>query len=310
MEPEENKRDSQTKDEQMRSEVRAEIHFPESIEIKRTADQEGQHTTQKAIAVAAWAAFIAALCYAVIAQLQLGQMKEQTAQIYHQSEVENAGASWKAVESYQQIKNARQQVVAAQASADAISRQMRIDQRPWIKVELAGEPMGSERVAYGVVVGGPLMFPIKLTNTGKTPARNITADVMIDVVPKGQEPKLIRTISIHYKRTSPIPKRFQNKANLRPDDNFIVGRIFAGNHTIRNVTRFEIKNSAASPQVLSVDEANSIARKESYVLLDGQIHYSDIFGSNHWTRFCTTFFMDGTTRESAKCAHYAADDGN
>jgi hypothetical protein len=39
-------------------------------------------------------------------------------------------------------------VKAAQASADAISRQMRLDQRPWIKVEIAGTEVAKDYAIF------------------------------------------------------------------------------------------------------------------------------------------------------------------
>jgi hypothetical protein len=76
--------------------VNAVVRQPEGIERQNAESQHKAQTTQYAIAVAAWFAFVAALAYAVIAQLTLGQIREQTAQIYHQSEVENADSSYKA----------------------------------------------------------------------------------------------------------------------------------------------------------------------------------------------------------------------
>ena len=47
------------------------FRLPEDLETQRADEHQRQHTTQKVIALAAWAAFVAALAYAVIANLQL-----------------------------------------------------------------------------------------------------------------------------------------------------------------------------------------------------------------------------------------------
>jgi hypothetical protein len=61
METEENDRDRQNNGNRIPPEVRAEVHFPDSVEAQHSADQKSQHTTQKLIAAAAWSAFFAAL---------------------------------------------------------------------------------------------------------------------------------------------------------------------------------------------------------------------------------------------------------
>jgi hypothetical protein len=172
MEAEDHTQNRHPEDEQMRPEVRAEIHFPESVETRRSANQDRQDTLQKLIAGAAWAAFFAAVAYAWLAQRQLGEMKEQTAQIYHQSEVENSDASWKAVESFRQLNIAQTQAKAAQDSVDAIKRNMEVQQRAWVG-PIPVQPV----VIQSLNLGPPnlvIRYQSTIKNFGPSPALNVT----------------------------------------------------------------------------------------------------------------------------------------
>lgn len=122
MESVEKERYRQNEREHVPTEVRAEVYFPDSVEAKRTADQKSQHTMQKVIAVAAWGAFVAALAYVTVAGMQFREMREQTAQLFRQAEVENAGASHRAVEVDRQLKIAEQQAEAALGQARAAAK--------------------------------------------------------------------------------------------------------------------------------------------------------------------------------------------
>lgn len=177
MEPEEKERDRGDDSQHIPPEVRAEIHFPDAVETKRTADQERYHTTQKVITVAAWGAFIAALAYAVVAQMQLGKMTEQVEQLYRQAEVENAGASHRAAEVFRQLNIAQAQVKAAQDSLTAIREQMRLDQRAWIGL-VHTETVGGKKSEDGSAFSFDYVRLV-FRNTGKTPALNVSQQRII-----------------------------------------------------------------------------------------------------------------------------------
>jgi hypothetical protein len=321
MKPEENKRDSQNEDEQIRPEVRAEIHFPESIEIKRAADQESQHTTQKVIAVAAWFAFIAALCYAVIAQRQLGQMQEQTAQIYRQSEVENANASAKAFEMFrqlniskeqataardaviqatiesannskrveQQLKIAGQQAKAAQDSAIAIQRQIRQDQRAWMVAKIDGAKEIEISKAY-TVTG-------QFINTGKTAARSVLIRYVVGRVKNGEDP--IFSYGVPHEGIDPgqvVPNRAIE---------------FRAHEVQRDPTSGEL-----IPISLTADDFSTFSQMQWFFVVYGTIDYLDAFGVPHWTHFCIwQATAESTTQRvghwtARKCTDYNDADNN
>lgn len=131
------------------------IGLPETVEAKRSTDQERYHTTQQIIAVGAWGAFIGTLIYVVVAQMTLNQIKMQTAQIYHQSEVDNADASLKAAQWLKQSTLSFQQLELAE--------------RPWVEADIA--------INGGLtfdINGARIPLKITLRNTGHSPALSTT----------------------------------------------------------------------------------------------------------------------------------------
>jgi hypothetical protein len=251
--------------------------------------------------------FLAALAAACFIGVQVAEMTDQTQILASQSESAAAGAAMGEINTRRQLDIAQQQANAAKDSVKAIQRQMRQDQRPWIKVNL-GDSDASEKITWLTQVGGPLNVPIRFTNTGKTAAKHVRAMVFIEIIPKGKEFKLPvfpppwGTISREEQRK--LERRRKGMTEIQ------AGRIFAGGHASETVTRSEYVNGHAQPQLLSVPEANEIVRKESYVVMYGQVRYWDGFGIRHWSNFCIDFFMDGENANVTKCANYADDDNN
>jgi hypothetical protein len=79
---------------------------------------------------------------------------------------------------------------AAKTSADTAFASI----RPWIEFynpsNEESDPSRQHRFANSVVGGEPIDFPVNLTNSGKTPARQVRADIFIAIVPAFQSPPL------------------------------------------------------------------------------------------------------------------------
>lgn len=144
------------------------IRQPEAIERKNTTDEHKAQRIQIAIAIAAWAAFAAALSYAVIAQLTLNDIHQQTAEVYRQAEVENANASGQNAQLFRQLNIARQQATAAERNIQAIQDQTKQYQRAWISVW--GTTFLYVKDAQGVPRADS---NITIKNTGLSPAFRI-----------------------------------------------------------------------------------------------------------------------------------------
>lgn len=284
-----NEAEHETERDQQKNEtkVAGEIWFPEAVEAKRSTEQEAQHTTQKIIAVAAWAAFIAALAYAVIAQLTLNQIREQTAEVYHQAEVENANASGQNAQLFRQLNIAERQTKAAQNSADAITQQMREDQRAWVTISMG-------KITWGV--GKTISIPVTTTNVGKTAALRFIIDVM--VIPYENSISASKALTFRY---FGVP-HFQDFS----------GYIAPNSHIddVATYDAFDSDGKTIRTGVVSQDMAAKLLSGDEFLLIYAEAHYLDIFGVNHWTRLCNYAPSPTGLTYAAKCAIYSSVDKN
>jgi hypothetical protein len=74
--------------------------------------------------------------------------------------------------------------------------------------------------------------------------------------------------------------------------------------------RLESIDGKIRPQVISVAEGNDIIQKNAYVRVFGEVLYRDVFGIQHWTRFCSGHFADGEEANSQQCSKYSTVDNN
>jgi hypothetical protein len=171
---EEEERNRKRESEKIPLEVTGTFRLPEAIETKRSTDQERYHTTQKVIAVAAWAAFVAALLYAVVAQRQLGEMRSQTEQIFRQYQTDNADASLRAVQWLAQFKTAQREAKAAEDNVAEIRREFQEDQRPYVGITktILIDPT-TDSILPVPIKGKPLIINVFFKNIGKSPALNV-----------------------------------------------------------------------------------------------------------------------------------------
>ncbi len=155
---------------------------------------------------------------------------------------------------------AKKSADAAKSAADIAKDTMRLDQRAWIGVAFGQRPM---------VKGAPLIVPIKLTNTGKTPAINVHGAIIINLLRENEEP------DFEFKNGHPgylidiqtiIP-------NLPQETGFPAVAKYA-------------PEARVNP-ILVTDAVNKgIQSGKLYIAIHGEIRYEDIFGISHWIRFC------------------------
>jgi len=172
-----------SRDEQRRHEpvqVVAIVKQPEAVEREQSTRQKRAQTTQEIIAAAGWCAFVAALAYAFLVNSQLVEMRMQTAQLYRQAEVENAGASHRAAETYRQLGIAQEQAdaariqataansiaQAAQRQADIAVRNLESQERPWVGYDHIN-------MHAKVTVGSTASNSLSYKNWGKGPAIHV-----------------------------------------------------------------------------------------------------------------------------------------
>jgi hypothetical protein len=253
----------------------------------------------------AFYAFLAAVVAAAFVFMQVKEMSYQTQIMASQSESAVAGAAIGELNTRRQLAIAQQQANAAQQSVEAIQRQMRQDQRPWIKIDL-GDPDPEGKTHWSNRVGDPFKGPIRFTNTGKTPAKHITAEVHIDIIPTDKQLRLPIFLPPWGKQVSLRGAKRTALAGVTIQ----AGRIFPGNHATEEIDRVELVNGQLRPQILSVSEANDLVQKKAYIVVYGQVRYFDGFGIRHWANFCSSTFPNGESANVPKCANYADDDNN
>jgi hypothetical protein len=291
---------------------------PEPLVARVIEDDEPSEFERKTLGyggLAILVAFLALVAACVTAYFIDGQFKEtakQTKILSDSLEKEKQDSAAAAITTAQQLSIAQKQARAAQNSVLALERQMELDERPWIRIEL-GEKDAEKKFSFLERIGDPLTIPIRLINAGKTPAKRIMAIVQLQIAPKTEEPSLPKGHLI--KLMSSLND--VNKAaaalkgwNVLPGTTVIAGRIFAGDHMIQRATRAAVIGGKVVPTALTVEEATSLANKNAYVMMSGEAHYFDGFSVEHWTRFCNDFFIDGETAPNRNCAKYADDDNN
>jgi len=131
----------------------------------------------------------------------------------------------------------------------------------------------AERAWIGYVL--PADFPLEgattpatlqVTNFGKTPARQVEADLIATALMKGEVPSFDFSVG-------------------HPHNRFYAGAVFPNSPfpvTI-NVTRYGDKPVAISP----LDLRKGLESGQYFIIFYGRIIYTDIFDKKHWTNFCT-----------------------
>ena len=153
--------------------MRAEVHLPDSVEAKRTSDQERYHRTQKFIALAAWLAFGTAAIYAALSYSIWKEMVSQTdiASIAaRQGRQEAARAARDSQDASNranvQLGIAQKQATSAQNSVDAIKRNIEVQERAWVG-------LGAPTTVTAIAITDKrlnITFGLTFKNFGKSPA--------------------------------------------------------------------------------------------------------------------------------------------
>jgi hypothetical protein len=169
---------------------------------------------------------------------------------------------------------------------DNEERAARLNERPWMNVA----------VGQGQLVDGqPLVMPIQITNSGKTPAKNVQGTIVLNLLHKGEEPGFIYETghpryAIDVGMMAPnfpnrlswavLPKNLPPSAPLKPI-------------SVSSVIRQGINDGSL------------------YIAAHGRITYDDIFGKSHWMTFCSYAQNPPITGpDAAKCSQHNDVDKN
>ncbi len=167
---------------------------------------------------------------------------------------------------------------------------MRIDQRAWLKFEAAPVKAGDESVSWQIVPGQPVTYPLRVVNTGKTPATNIDMRIFADIVDASQEPPLG-----HVEEHAHVPHGHITAGIIFPSSDFKQPVVRPGNN--------------GAPLMATDDEVIAVRDGRAYLAVYGVIAYDDVFKTRHWTKFCNWIALKGQFH-ALKCTQYNSVDSN
>ena len=162
-----------------------------------------------------------------------------------------------------------------------IHTQFRKDQRAWLKVSPVSKG------AITLTEGRPIPIDIRFLNMGKTPAKQIKAHVFVEVIKNGLSPAFDEWLK------KPLPHDFMT-----------TGIIFPTEHSDMEAKRTRFQSGSTTIMedfpLLPSENKDAIEGK-SYIAIYGEARYQDVFGIDHWTRFCTWMYLGTGVYTSYEC---------
>jgi hypothetical protein len=159
-------------------------------------------------------------------------------------------------------------------------RTLLVDQRAWVSVVLPPSfPLE----------GAAIPASFQITNTGKTPAKQIEGDIVATVLKKGEEPSF-------------------DLGTGHPHSRIFVGAIFPNGPINSTIPISRYGPYSAETIVPTPELRQAIASGESFIIFYGRITYVDVFGIPHWTSFCTV--SGSGMGDIKKCVTYNDVDNN
>jgi hypothetical protein len=161
---------------------------------------------------------------------------------------------------------------------------MRKDERPWIEITFNTGPFQANAPVTGV---------IHVVNNGKTPARAITADIAVERVKNGEEPRL------------DYPK---------PHTRFTTGLLFPKTPADSPYSRLRASANGSSTEddPLTESELDDLQHNRIFFVVYATVSYTDFFGIKHWTKMCAFSALPNVvgTATAQKCTNYGDVDTN
>lgn len=238
--------------------VRVETQFPKELIEKYDSSQTQGYRLQRwgfrlqiGLLIATVLAFIAAFAYARIAYKQ-----------------------WRAMGSALR-ESQRQTAVSINSS--------RLEQRAWIQTTI--------RLPDAMRSGTPFSIPVKIENTGKTPAKNVFGYVVVNFFPATEAPRL------------EVPENWQL---------FKYGMLAAGRG---DETKYDllstkpVKDASHIAHIPTRDDVMAFAGRKTRLVTYGKLCYDDAFGVHHWLTFCQyTPIGEREDQPLIHCVNYNAAD--
>jgi hypothetical protein len=179
---------------------------------------------------------------------------------------------------------AKDGATAAQNAVRQAERTMHMDQRAWIHVGAIDNQF---------ILGRQIEVPLKIGNTGKTPAKKVTGDLAIQLLKATDDPDFVYTKGhphFHLPQILVVPNTDINMT-------MHVSRYIKGiDHPIPVIYDQRLKDGIESGNLV--------------VVVHGSFTYDDVFGVSHWFKFCTFGSPNLSKPGPAKCDEYNDTDNN
>ncbi len=134
--------------------------------------------------------------------------------------------------------------------------------------------------------------------------------IILEIVPKGKEPQIPKDSTVLTAEGQPLPPRsyFIKKV---PGRLFETSIIYPGDPAETSASRSRFAaNGKVEDVPLTLEEAKEAQNGNTYLAVWGEVWYSDIFGTDHWTKFCRCANYGGALTEGEKCAKFSSVDSN
>lgn len=227
------------------------VNLPDSIEIHHSADEaREQRGYQNRTVLLSFVTFLAVAIYAFIVYFQYREMINAT------------GAAQQAV---QESRLTRQQ---SEKMLNATIEQFHLDQRAWIA------PYGIS--SFSIQENTPLTFEVEITNSGKTPALEMTRDMMARSYLAGQ-----KFLPVYEEPPANAPEEASK------------GVMFPGVHA---------KINTAPPLLIPSKGIEQLKNRTIILYVYGRINYRDVFNVKHLTTFC--FVVNKSLSYASACSTY------
>ena len=247
----------------------------------------------------------AAIAAAIVFYFQFQEMSKQTGILAESLRKQKEDSAAAAINTGQQLTILQDQLTQQRSALE-------MDQRPWLKFELGGErpkdadPNNEKLRLLTTTAGQPIKIEVRVTNVGKTTAEKILGTLQVQYISKGRKPILPkRPHSIVFVEGSKpergmLPGTAWREATLYPNE-------VSQNYFSRS--RWG-KNGIVEDDPITQDEKTALDNGNAYVLLMGEVWYSDVFGIRHWTKFCEMSSPQLDLSVAKKCVVFGAVDAN
>lgn len=133
------------------------------------------------------------------------------------------------------------------------------------------------------------LVPTQLVNTGKTPAKNVRGNIVVDVFRKGEPLNFTYTAGhAHYAIQA--------------------GTIFPSGGITESFEAIKHGQDKAEPIIFTVPLKDELFNAQAFLVVHGRIEYRDIFGAEHWTTYCR--YVLHPELISSECTRYNNTDDN